>query len=188
MDSFSHIRVIISMILGFGVAQLLKNLVKLIDHPKKSKSVYWLHLGWVFYIFILIVLFWWWEYRLEAIQHWNFLSYLFLIIYTTLYYVLCVLIFPDNVNEYKNYKDYFFSRKNWFFLFQIFLFVIDFGDSLLKGKAYFQSLHWTYPVRNILHIALCFLGIKSSNEKIQAGLFFILLVFDVLFIAQNYLY
>lgn len=172
----------ISIILGFGIAQLLKNAVKLIDHNKGAKP-YPLHLLWVGYTFLLIIHFWWWEARLTGVSSWNFLEYAFLIFYTTMYFALSVLIFPDNIGDY---KDYFFSRKNWFFSFLIVIFITDFADTLLKGTGYFRALHWEYPMRNVVHIVLCLLGMRFHNVRfhyVLAGLF---ILYEISYILRHY--
>lgn len=184
-EAFAHVRTMISMILGLGIAQLLKNAVKLIDHNKLIKP-YALHLLWVFYVFLLMTHFWWWEAHLKEIIHWNFAEYFFLIVYTMMYFALCVLIFPDSISEYKGFKDYFFSKKNWFFSFLIALFVADFGDTLLKGSAYMDSLHWEYPARNIGHILLCLLAIKYKNIRFHYALAVLFIGYEISFILRHY--
>jgi hypothetical protein len=184
-ETFTHVRTMISMILGLGIAQLLKNSIKLIDHNKLVKP-YLLHLFWVFYVFLMMIHFWWWEANLKNILHWNFVEYFFLILYTMMYFAICVLIFPDNINDYKDFKDYFFSRKKWFFSFLIAIFVADFADTLLKGNDYLESLHWEYPVRNVCHIVLCLFAIKSNRIRfhyILAGLF---IIYEISYIFRHY--
>ncbi len=177
----------ISIILGFGIAQLLKNAVKLIDQRKGPRPSP-LHLMWVGYTFLLIIHFWWWEARLTSVGNWNFLEYLFLIFYTTMYFALSVLIFPDNINDYNGYTDYFFSRKKWFFSFLIVIFIIDFADTLLKGKQYFQSLHWEYPVRNLVHILLCLLGMRFNNIRFQYVLALLFILYEISYILRHYFF
>lgn len=184
-ETFTHVRTMISIILGFSVAQLLKNSVKLIDHSKISRP-YSLHLLWVFYAFLLIIHFWWWEARLRDVATWNFLEYLFLILYTAMYYGLCVLIFPDAIGEYKGFKDYFFSRKHWFFSFLIVIFVMDFADTLLKGKDYFFTLHREYPIRNGVHILLCLAGIRYNNVRFQYVLAILFILYEFFYIFRHY--
>lgn len=186
-ETFIHVRTIVSMILGLGMAQLLRNAVKLIDHNRLVKP-YLLHLLWVFYLFLLMVHFWWWETLLKNIIHWNFIEYFFLILYTTMFYALCVLIFPDNISEYKDFKAYYCSKKNWFFSFLIALFVMDIGDTLIKGPAYLKSLHWEYPARNAGHILLCILAIKFPNLRFHYFLAVVFIVYEISYIMRHYLF
>ncbi|PVD53145.1 hypothetical protein DC498_06280 [Terrimonas sp.] len=177
----------IAIILGLGVAQLLKNTIKLINHPRSGKA-YPLHLAWTFFVFLLIILFWWWEARLHIVKNWTVLSYLFLIAYTTLYYALSVLIFPDEINDYKSYKEYFFSRKKWFFSFLILVFIIDIADTLLKGENYLKSLGNDYILRVSSHILLFLTGIYSYSQKFHYFLVGCLIVYNLVYIFKHYYY
>ena len=54
METFGHVRMVIGFILSLSIAHLLKGTAKFIQHPNREKP-YWIHLAWVFYIFILLV-------------------------------------------------------------------------------------------------------------------------------------
>ena len=71
METFGHIRMVMGFILSLSIAHLLKGTVKFVQHPGREKP-YWIHLSWVFYIFILLVHFWWWEIPLHVIKRWTF--------------------------------------------------------------------------------------------------------------------
>ena len=57
MEIFEYIAVLTSIIIGLGMAHLLRGVVRIIQHPERY-PVYWIHLGWVVYMFISLV-FWW---------------------------------------------------------------------------------------------------------------------------------
>lgn len=183
MGTFFHIRILITIILGLSITHLLKSSAKFIQHPQREKY-YWLHLLWVFYIFLLLVHFWWWEYRLTSIEHWNFSSYFFIIIYATTFYSISVILFPEDIKDYSSYEDYFYSRKTWFFSLMAVSFLLDVGDTLLKGKAYFRSLSIEYPIRNAIHIILCLAAIKISNRKFHAVLVILFLVYELYWVFR----
>ena len=105
MDMYLHIRVLFTIILGLGVSRLLTGLAKIVQHPKEYK-VYWVHLLWAL-LFLYLIHFWWWEYRLQAVQVWTFPLYFFIAIYATLQFLLCVLLFPEEMADYSSFKDYF---------------------------------------------------------------------------------
>jgi len=185
MDTFFHVRMVMSIIMGLSITTLLKGAVKLVDHPGKYKP-YWVHLLWALYIFLLLIHFWWWEIGLKSIAQWVFAEYLFIVLYVILYYVLCVLIFPDDVSDYKSFKEYFYSRKKWFFSVLSLTFAADFIDTFLKGKEYVKHLHWEYPVRNVLHIILCLVAIKISNRRFHAALVLLFIIYELTFIFRLY--
>ena len=45
----------------------------------------------------------------------TFETYIFLIAYTAMLFLLCCLVFPTEISEYQGYRDYFMSRRAWFY-------------------------------------------------------------------------
>ncbi|MCR8556589.1 hypothetical protein KXD93_03000 [Mucilaginibacter sp. BJC16-A38] len=185
MEVFQHIKTILSIILSLSIAHLLKGTVKLIQHPGREKP-YWVHLLWALFVFLTLIHFWWWEYQLKNNTNWVFAEYFFVIIYITIFFVLCALLFPDDLKDYNSYQDYFYKKKSWFFGVLAVSFVADVIDTLIKGQEYFLLARWEYPVRIISHIALCLVAIKTNNKKFHAFLVIFFLIYELLFIWQLY--
>lgn len=180
---FLHIRVLISLIVGLGLTRLLSGVARIIQHPGKT-PMYWVHLGWVLWMFLALVHFWWWEFRLVHLHQWKFIYYIFIIFYVTLYFLLSTLLFPDNMDEYASYRDYFVSRRKWFFGLLATTFVLDIGDTLLKGREYFDSFGIEYPLRNAAHFILCLVAMKTGNLRFQAVFMVLALVYELSWILR----
>jgi hypothetical protein len=185
MDTFFHIRMVLSIIMSLSIAHLLKGAVKIIEHPTKNRP-YWIHLLWAAYIFLMLIHFWWWEIHLSMIRHWLFTKYIFVVSFIILYYVLCVLLFPDDMSEYGTFENYYFSRKNWFFSVLALTFAIDVIDTLLKGREYARHLGWEYPVRNAVHFILCIAAIFVFNKKFHAILAILFILYELSWILRLY--
>ncbi len=182
--TFDHVKTIIAIILGLSITHLLKGAVAFIEHPKLIKP-YWVHLCWCGYLLLLIIHFWWWEAELRQVQHWNFAEYLFLFCYISIYYILCVLLMPGSIGEYKGYDEYFFSRKKWFFSTLGLCFLLDFVDTFIKGKEYYHShYNWEYPIRNITHIALCIVAMYTRNRAFHAILVLLFFIYELSYIYR----
>jgi hypothetical protein len=186
METFGHVRMVIGFILSLSLAHLLKGTAKFIQHPGREKP-YWIHLSWVGYIFVMLVHFWWWEMPLHAIKRWTFPKYIFIVFFITTFFLLCALLYPDDLKEYKGYEDYFFSRRKWFFGVLGFSFVADVVDTLLKGTLYLHHFGWEYPARNIIHVVLCLLAIRTSNRVFHGALVLLFLVYEMSYILRLYL-
>lgn len=76
-------------------------------------------------MFLYLVHFWRWEFRLHAVPGWSFNLYLFMALYALLLYLACALIFPEQLDEYAGYCGYFYSRRHWFFGTLPSIYVID---------------------------------------------------------------
>ena len=98
---------------------------------------------------------------------WKFEAYLFVIFFASLHFLACSMLFPDSMEGYSGYEDYFMSRRAWFFGILVSIFICDFLDTAMKGMAHFRTLGAEYPFRNLFLIALFGLGIYVRREKIQ---------------------
>ncbi|MGY4539493.1 hypothetical protein ACVW0P_003927 [Mucilaginibacter sp. UYNi724] len=182
--TFDHIKTILGIILGLSIAHLIKGIIKFVQHPKLAKP-YWLHLSWCVYVLLLIMHFWWWESQLRLINHWTFTEYFFLFIYISVYYFLCSLLLPENMEDYTGYYNYFYSRKKWIFGTLGLSFILDFIDTYIKGKAYYSHHYgWEYPARNLSHLLLCIIAVNTSNKKFHAVLVVVFLVYELSFIYR----
>lgn len=164
---FSHIRVVMGMIISLSLARLLSGVALFVQHPGKTK-VYWIHLGWVLFMFVFLLHFWWWEYYLHSLPVIDFSVYLFVILYACIYFFLCVLLFPTSLDEYAGYEEYFLSRRAWFFGFLALAFAVDLLDTALKGKAHLESYGLEYPLRNAAYIVLCIAAAWTPNRRFHA--------------------
>lgn len=186
MDVYLHVRVLLSMILGLGVAHLLRGVARIVQHPKKSK-IYWVHLVWALFLFLYLIHFWWWEFSLQKVTQWTFPLYFFIAIYATLLYLLSTLLFPDVMDDYNSYREYFYSRRQWIFVFMAILFVADIVDTLIKGSDYQARLGFTYDVRTAVYILLSLLAIKIKNPRFHATFAVFAVIAEALYILKLYL-
>lgn len=181
MDLYSHIKVLFSILLGLGVSHILRGLARIVQHPKQYR-VYWVHLVWSLFLFLYLIHFWWWEFRLRQVA-WTFPVYFFITLYATLIYVLCTLLFPDEMSDYKGFREYFYSRKSWFFSLLALLFAGDIGDTLVKGLAYFRAVGPLYYFRTISCVVLSLIAIKVDNPKFQSAFAVFAVLSEIAFIV-----
>ena len=186
MDVYLHVRVLLSMILGLGVAHLLRGVARIVQHPRKYK-IYWVHLVWTLFLFLYLIHFWWWEFYLQKVLQWTFPLYFFLAIYATLLYLLCSLYFPDEMGEYDGYRGYYYSRRQWIFTLMALLFIADFIDTLIKGSDYRAHLGLSYPIRTAAYLLLSLLAIKIRSPRFHAFFAVFAVITEVLIIFKLYL-
>jgi len=185
MDTFGHLRMVVGFILSISIARLLLGGVKLIQHPGRTRP-YWVHLLWALYIFLILIHFWWWEYKLKTLPQWTFQEYFFVILFITMYFSLCALLFPDDLNDYKgSFEDYFYSRKKWFFGVLAVSFIADIVDTMLK-PSHFLDQQVEYPIRNAAHFALCVIAMFVSSRKFHATLVILFILYELSYIWRLY--
>ena len=180
-----HVRIIIGMILGLCVSRILMGIGRYIQHPGKL-VVYPVHLAWVGFILLSVVHFWWLEFNLRIITVWTFEKYLFVLFYAGLYFLISTLLFPDSIDEYNGYRDYFMSRRKWFFGLLIVLCITDMIDTLLKGWSHYELYGPEYPIRAVVFIILCLIAISTKNLKFHTFFAVAAVIYQVTFALRHF--
>jgi hypothetical protein len=174
MEMFNYVMVLASVIIGLGIAHLLMGVAAILQHPGREK-VYWVHLLWVAAVFLRAIFWWWFEFQLSKTAQWTFALYIFVLGYAVLIYLWCALLFPRDLAGYDGFKDYFYSRRGWFFGFLLAGQAIDIADTLLKGWAHFRSLGASYMIWLGMISVLAVIAMRTRNERFH-GAFAILSV------------
>jgi hypothetical protein len=187
IDLYLHVRVLIGIILGLSVARLIGGVAGFIQHPARHQLSL-LHLGWVAWALLNVITFWWWEFSLSLIPRWNFGLYFFVVIYSSMYFFLSVLLFPAEVSEYAGYQDYFLSRRVWFFGCVALTALLDVVDTWIKGAEYLRSLGSEYPLRIIAFVVLCAFAARTRNLAFQYAFVLLALVYEAIFFTWAYFY
>ena len=164
MDVFEYVAVLTSIIIGLSMAHVLRGLTQFIQQPKQS-GLFFAHIFWAIYMFLMTIFWWWWEFQLATMPTWTFGIYLYVILYAVLIFVLCSLLFPESLTGFDGYKGYFLAKRTWFFAVFMLMNAIDFGDTLLKGMDYLYSLGIEYPVSIGTQLVLSIIAITTRNEK-----------------------
>ncbi|MNT53137.1 hypothetical protein D3C72_1902120 [compost metagenome] len=135
---------------------------------------------------ISVVTFWWWEFRLGEVRQWTFELYLFVIAYCAAWYLLCVLLFPDDVREFGSYETYLLQRRGWFFGMLALLTLLDLGDTAIKGHSRWQMLGAAYPVHTVLMLGIAALGAACRQRRAHLGLAVVALVYQAGYFMAEY--
>ena len=164
MEMFNYVMVLASVIIGLGIAHLLQGVGGIVQHPRREKT-YWVHLLWVAAIFLRAIFWWWFEFRLSTIAEWTFALYLFVLAYAVLIYLWCALLFPRDLAGYQGFKDYYYSRRKWFFGLLVVGQAVDLADTLLKGMDHFRSLGPSYPIAMAVVSLLMLIAMWTRSER-----------------------
>lgn len=145
MDRFEYVMVMVSIIIGLALAHLLQGLVEVAQRPRplRLRSI---HLVWVIFMLMTVAFFWWWQFKLQALQEWTFGTYIFVLAYACLMYFQSTLLFPRDLCPDVDLDEFFHRQRGWFFGANALNSSIDLVDTWLKGSEHFQSLGPEYPV------------------------------------------
>jgi hypothetical protein len=182
-EVFPHIRIVMGMVIGLGVTRLLSGFARIVQHPNAHR-LYVVHLGWVALMLLTLIHFWWWEFGLYGVESWTFGVYFFIFVYATLLFLLCALLFPDSMQGYLGYEDFFQSRKIWFFGLLALTYVFDVIDTLLKGEAHFARFGNEYIVRTVLFVGLCAIAAWTSDKRFHMAFVAFALIYQISWIYR----
>jgi len=158
---------IVGVVVGLSITNLLKGIARFIVHPGKEKP-YWLHLLWSSYFLVLLIHFWWWEFGLRHLPAWEFADYLYVVVFSTFFYINSALLFPEHLDEYGGFKEYYKMRSHWFFGVLALIYALDVVDSAIKGSVHLQYLGMEYFISVGIHIALCLSLVRVKDQKFHA--------------------
>jgi hypothetical protein len=168
-ELFPHIRIVMGMVIGLGITRLLMGVAGLVQHPARAR-VSVLHLLWAGSILLELILFWWWEFALYRVTDWTFGIFFFLILYAVVLFLLGALLFPDKIDDYDGYEDFFLKRRHWFFALLGATFLLDIVDTLIKGEPYFDEMGVQYLIQVPTGLALAALAIRFDNRTFHLAL------------------
>ena len=176
-EMFPHIRIVMGTVIGLGITRLLMGVAGLVQHPDRAK-ISPIHLLWTLSILVELILFWWWEFALYEVTDWSFGIFAFLIFYAITLFLLAALLFPDNLTDYSGYEDFFLKRRHWFFGVFGLTFLLDIGDTVIKGEPYFDTLGIDYLIQVPIGLALCAIAIWTTNRRYHLGLVLVHLIYQ----------
>ncbi|WP_423067377.1 hypothetical protein [Devosia sp. CN2-171] len=181
-DVFVHVRIVMGTVIGLGLTRLLMGAAGLIQHPQRDRLSL-THLLWVVSIALELILFWWWEYDLVDLPSWNFGTFAFLIFYAITLFALAALLFPDKLDDYDGYEDFFIKRRHWFFSIFGLTFLLDLADTMIKGAPYFDAMDVTYLVQIPFGLVLSGIAIWTPNRRFHLGFVIFHLLYQVWSVA-----
>ncbi len=182
-EVFPHVRIVMGMVIGLGVTRLLSGLARIVQHPKQYQ-LYPVHLAWTASVLLMLVHFWWWEFGLYHIGTWTFGKYLFIIVYSIVLFLLCALLFPDSMQDYRGFEDYFYANRAWFFGVLAVTYLLDVVDTLLKGPAHFAHFGSEYLIRTPLFVGLCVVALLVQDRRFHIAFVAFALVYQVWWILR----
>jgi hypothetical protein len=184
-DQFQHVMVLTSIIIGLGITYILIGLGTMIERITGHGAplrLSWPHATWLVTLFVWMVSFWWWEFRLLAlVKSWTLAHYFFIITYAVILFLLAVLLLPREWAAINNLDDYFLSKRRWFYSLYLIATVADIVDAWLKGGwPYLQASGVLVFAYWAAAIPVCAVGVRSKNIRIHTFVAIIICVWQLI--------
>ena len=185
MEIFSHLSVLISIILGLGLSHLLTRIGELFQaravHGQQVR-VDWVQMAWVFIVFVAQVQLWWalffWTDRLESATYFQFV--LVLLGPVTLF-LASRIVLPDlGDNPTVDLKQYFDVIRPWFF-------TVLALYPLVAALTQVALDDWTLRPSRLMQVSLSVIllpGALIRSERFHKALVIVVLAMALIFITQ----
>jgi len=185
-DQFQYVMVLTSIIIGLGITNALLGVSGAIERYTESHrplQLSWASAVWLVQVFLWMILFWWWEFRLvDILKRWTLWNYFLIVCYAFVLFLLVALLVPKDWDKVDDMNAYFLLKRRWFYSVFLLGAVIDVMDSYMKGGwTYIMGqgvLGWAYPVANILVVAI---GLRSTRIRTHTIMGIVSIVWLVVF-------
>ena len=177
--------VLTSIIIGLGITHILVGIGSAIDRLSghgQRLQLSWAHGAWLAALFVWMVLFWWWQFRLLGLlRAWTLGRYFFIILYAVLLFLLAVILVPSDWASTDSLDVYFLSKRWWFYPVFLLASIADLVDSFLKGGWHYVLGMGVMPlVFTAASIPVCLVGVLSKNIRVHSFMAVVFLLWLVI--------
>ena len=115
MSLFEFLMVLVSLIIGLGIAELLTGVARIIRNHQQVR-LYWVHSVFVAILFLALLQTWWEIWELRAVPSWTFGGLLMMLGGPIGLFIISHLVFPEPVSGSDLNAYYFENKKPIFFI------------------------------------------------------------------------
>ena len=177
MTLFEYLMVLVSIIVGLGIAEILTGIAKQIRYGY-GNSGYWVHSCGVALIFLALLQTWWELWDLNQTPMWTFHSLILMLLAPSVLYLIAHLIFPDPVKGAR-FRDYHYGPMRSIWLLGG---VVVLASTLFRPVAFGSELV-TWDNFSSLFLLAGFVTLaRTANRTIHSVLvpsFLVLLLWDI---------
>jgi hypothetical protein len=132
MSSFEFLSVLISVVVGLGIANILTGIGRLI-HRDKAAKLSASFLAWTLFVSFYMVVYWWTVvFGWQVWEDWNLLVFMFVLTYGLILYLLSIILFPPDAGSEWEPAANLIAKRHWFYGVFLALVIIETLDSYLK--------------------------------------------------------
>lgn len=185
MSEFEFVSVLISMVVGLGIAQLLSGIGQAV-HERKTAPLDEVHMVWTAAAFLNLVLNWWVLFSWSIHEVWSFTLFLALILWAVAMYLLVVFLYPARKPANEAWTAVFASNRQWFLGAFAAFGVADIFLTALRGALWDPPAYLPFVAH---YVVLFLVGVFVARPGFQRFLAWYILVTLTLwsFVARRFL-
>lgn len=159
MEAFSHLSVLISIILGLAIAQLLQGFRGVVLERSRTR-MYWVPVAWAAIVLVVCVQSWWAMFGLRGVREWTFPAFAVVLLQATATYMQAALALPDfSGDEPVDLRAHYQDHMRWFFG----AIVLTLLASLAKDLV--LSGHLPYGANLVFHVTLIGVSLAAMTTR-----------------------
>ena len=160
MNSFEYVVVMLTLILGLGIAQILNGISDMVAHYNKIKFRY-AHTIYIFVIFLVYIQHWWYAYQYShEVEIWTLPITISLLGFPILLFLQSRFLFPTGSRSQETDMVAYFED-NWKWLYS--LFILSIFTSIIHN-IFISSFTWQEQLPLMIYMSL-FLVFIIGNVK-----------------------
>ncbi|MDJ0653322.1 MAG: hypothetical protein QNJ40_04135 [Xanthomonadales bacterium] len=109
MNLFEFLMVLVSIIIGLGLAELLTGVAGLIRERGQVRT-YWVHSLLILALFLAMLQQWWEAWGLQSTSEWTFIGLSMMLAGPICFFLIIHLMFPRPLTSYRDLADYYYER------------------------------------------------------------------------------
>jgi hypothetical protein len=134
MHAFEYLAVLISIILGLGIAPLLGGFGRWVEQRGAFRP-FAPALIWAGILLLIHIQTWWSMFGLRFVTQWTFVRFAVVLMQPIVLYLLAVLVLPSQSTTTTDLRANYFAQRRWFFGLLAFLLVVSLlKDVVLSGS------------------------------------------------------
>jgi hypothetical protein len=176
VNVFGYLTVLISIILGLGIAHLLAGVARAVSR-RKTTVFYWPTFVWILVLLILIVQVWWVDFALSRQTQWTLPGFASTLLIPATLYFMSFLILPET----SDMRETYFENRVWFFSLLVAVPIFGSLQQLLAEGHVHQDFD---TVTKAAGLILALGAIYFGSEKAQKIFAVIGIVFVVSYVGE----
>lgn len=174
MTTFEYLAVLFSVVVGLGITQALKGLLRIVQ-CRRTMRVHWPTLIWTAGVLQWTVFFWWFTgYSLVRLEEWRMTTLLFVLVYSSALFFLLGLLYPDDMEPDFDMRAHFEESRGWFFGVLLGVGLLDVGDTWFKQLTGTGAAEGSVLVAYSTFLAVWILSsltaLRVRNDRVLGGM------------------
>jgi len=131
MDEFNYLSVLVSIVLGLGIAQLLTGVGRLLQNRARIR-LYWPVIACVATMLLVHIQLWWSMFELRDHAGWTFLDFVAVLSLPIVLYLMSALVLPDfGDSQPDDLRAHYYANCRWYYGLGVLLVLLTFARELV---------------------------------------------------------